>query len=221
MLPRRASTPRDDPVPPRANRAPLRGKYHPQADSAAQSGSRGRDAPSSAPRRESPAAAAAADRPRAESRPAARACRDAPGASNSASTDASSTMRPAYITITRWHVSATTPKIVRDHQDRRADTLLQLQHQPQDLRLDRHVQRGRRLVGDQQPRRARQRHRDHRALAHSARELVRIIAQPALRIRECAPAAASLPRAPAPLCARRCDGCAQLRRSARRSCAPD
>ena len=44
----------------------------------------------------------------------------------------------------------------------------------QDLRLDRHVERGRRLVGDQQARRARQRHRDHHALAHAAGELVRV-----------------------------------------------
>ena len=47
----------------------------------------------------------------------------------------------------------------------------------EDLRLDRHVERGRRLVGDQQLGRARQRHRDHHALAHAAGELVRVRAR--------------------------------------------
>ena len=46
--------------------------------------------------------------------------------------------------------------------------------QLEDLRLDGHVERGRRLVGDQQLRVVGQRHRDHRALAHAARELVRV-----------------------------------------------
>ena len=48
--------------------------------------------------------------------------------------------------------------------------------QVEDLRLDRDVERRRRLVGDQQLRLAGERHRDHRALAHAARELVRIVA---------------------------------------------
>ena len=46
--------------------------------------------------------------------------------------------------------------------------------QLEDLRLDRDVERGRRLVGDQQIRLARERHRDHHALPHAARQLVRI-----------------------------------------------
>ena len=54
----------------------------------------------------------------------------------------------------------------------------------EDLRLDRDVQRCRRLVGDQQLRLARERHRDHRALAHAARELVRIVLQPRSRARD-------------------------------------
>ena len=52
---------------------------------------------------------------------------------------------------------------------------LQLLHQPQDLRLRRHVERGRRLVGDQDLRVVDERHRDHHALAHAARELVRVV----------------------------------------------
>ena len=49
--------------------------------------------------------------------------------------------------------------------------------QLEDLRLDRHVERGRRLVGDQELRLAGQRHRDHRALPHPAGELVRVVLQ--------------------------------------------
>ena len=44
----------------------------------------------------------------------------------------------------------------------------------QDLRLDRDVERRRRLVGDEQVGLVRERHRDHDALALPARELVRI-----------------------------------------------
>ena len=46
--------------------------------------------------------------------------------------------------------------------------------QVEDLRLDRHVERGGRLVEDQQLRLGRERARDQRALAHAAGELVRI-----------------------------------------------
>ena len=47
----------------------------------------------------------------------------------------------------------------------------------EDLRLDRDVERGRRLVGDQQLRLAGQRHGDHHALAHAAGEAVRIFVE--------------------------------------------
>ena len=57
---------------------------------------------------------------------------------------------------------------------RHAELALQLREQLQDLRLDRDVERGRRLVGDEQLRLAGERHRDHHALAHAARELVRV-----------------------------------------------
>ena len=72
--------------------------------------------------------------------------------------------------------------VVRDQNDRGASCLLQFAHQVEDLRLDRHVERGRRLVGDQQLRVARQRHRDHRALPHAARQLVRVGVHAALRL---------------------------------------
>ena len=60
------------------------------------------------------------------------------------------------------------PEIVGDPGDRHAVLGLQPAHEAQDLTLDRDVKRGGRLVGDQQPRRADQRRRDHHALAHPA-----------------------------------------------------
>ena len=62
-----------------------------------------------------------------------------------------------------------------------AEFLLQLDDQRQDLRLDRDIERGGRLVRDQQRRPARQRHRDHGALAHAAGKLMRIFLRPPLR----------------------------------------
>ena len=53
----------------------------------------------------------------------------------------------------------------------------ELLHLVQDLRLDRDVERGRRLVGDDQIGLVQQRDGDRHALAHAARELVRIGAQ--------------------------------------------
>ena len=64
--------------------------------------------------------------------------------------------------------------VVRDQHHRRAVLARQPLEQGDDLRLDRHVERGRRLVGDDQPRLGAERERDHHALAHPARELVRI-----------------------------------------------
>ena len=47
----------------------------------------------------------------------------------------------------------------------------------EDLRLDDHVERRRRLVGDQQLRAQHERERDHDPLPHPARELVRVLAE--------------------------------------------
>ena len=66
-------------------------------------------------------------------------------------------------------------EIVRDQDHGEAEPHLQLADQIENLRLDRDVERGGRLVGDQQPRIARQRHRDHHALAHPAGQLMRIV----------------------------------------------
>ena len=53
--------------------------------------------------------------------------------------------------------------------------LLEVLEQAQHLRLDHHVERRRRLVGDQQPRLAGQREPDEHALALAAGELVRVV----------------------------------------------
>ena len=75
-------------------------------------------------------------------------------------------------------------EIVRDHQQRHAQFLLQVLHQAKDLGLDGDVERGGRLVRDQQRRPADQRHGDHRALAQAARQFERIGAQRAFGVGE-------------------------------------
>ena len=64
-------------------------------------------------------------------------------------------------------------EVVGDQYHRQAPLGVQRLQEPQDLRLDRHVERGRRLVGDQQVGLQGEPHRDHRPLAHPTRELVR------------------------------------------------
>ncbi len=58
--------------------------------------------------------------------------------------------------------------VVGDEEDGHVLLLLQHLDELEDLRLDRHVEGGRRLVGDQQLGPAGQRHGDHDALAHAA-----------------------------------------------------
>ena len=79
------------------------------------------------------------------------------------------------MTATRWATSATTPRswVMRITAApvsawRRAST-------DQHLRLHGDVEGGRRLVGDDELRAPGHRHGDHRALAHAAGELVRIL----------------------------------------------
>ena len=74
-----------------------------------------------------------------------------------------------------------TPKVVGNQDDGRAQLVSQLAHQVENLRLNRHVQRGRRLIGDEQLRIARQRHRNHDPLPHTAAKLVRILVDAAVR----------------------------------------
>ncbi len=73
-------------------------------------------------------------------------------------------------------------EIVRDDDQRHTGGRLQLFHQLQDLRLDGDVERGRRLVGDQNFRFAGDCDCDHHALAHAAGQLMRIVVQPAFGV---------------------------------------
>ncbi len=65
-------------------------------------------------------------------------------------------------------------EVVGDHQDRRTGFPAKRAHQVEHLRLDRRVEACGRFVEHQQLRVAGQRHRDHDALQHAARQLVRI-----------------------------------------------
>ena len=59
-------------------------------------------------------------------------------------------------------------QVVRDEQDRHFEAALQVTHQVQDLGLNRHVQRGGWLVGNQELGVTRERHGDHHPLPHAA-----------------------------------------------------
>jgi hypothetical protein len=74
------------------------------------------------------------------------------------------------------------PEVVADEEHAHAMPLLEPGEQLEDLPLDRDVERGRRLVGNEELRLAGERHRDHHALLLAARELVRIGGQPPLRL---------------------------------------
>ena len=71
-------------------------------------------------------------------------------------------------------------EVVRYEDHRHVPPALLACQQVEDLRLDGDVERRRRLVGDQQARLAGERDGDGDALAHPARELVRILPQPLL-----------------------------------------
>ena len=86
-----------------------------------------------------------------------------------------------YMTATRSAISATTPRLWVMIMIDISKSLLQRLHQLEDLRLDGHIQRRGRLVGDQQAGVAGQGHGDHGALAHAAGQLVRVLADALLR----------------------------------------
>jgi len=65
-------------------------------------------------------------------------------------------------------------EIVSDEQHRHVEFRFELEQQVEDLRLDGHVERGGRLIGDQQVRLVGERHGDHHPLPLAARELMRI-----------------------------------------------
>ena len=93
---------------------------------------------------------------------------------------------------------------------------LQLLEQVEDLRLDRDVERGRRLVGDQEVGLGGQRHRDHHALLLPAGQAERVVVDAPLGLGDADPAAAT--RSPSRAPPRRAARCAPRspRRSARR-----
>ena len=73
-------------------------------------------------------------------------------------------------------------EIMRDQDHRGSRLGLAAGEQRQHLRLHRDIERGGRLVGDDEAGSPRHRHRDHRALAHPARELVRVLDHPPGRV---------------------------------------
>ena len=85
------------------------------------------------------------------------------------------------MTASRSQVGAEHRQVVADHDQAEAELAHQVGQQVEHLRLDHHVERGRRLVGDDQLRPAGQRHRDHDALLLAAGELVRVRRAPAAR----------------------------------------
>ena len=74
--------------------------------------------------------------------------------------------------------------VVGDEQHRHAVLALEPVDQGQDLGLNRHVERRGGLVGDEQARLAGHRHGDDHALAHAAGQLVRILVEPPLGLRD-------------------------------------
>ena len=74
------------------------------------------------------------------------------------------------------------PEIVRDEEKRGAVARLHFGDEAQDLLLHGHVERGRRLVGDDELWLGGEGGGDQHALAHAARELMRIARQHPLRI---------------------------------------
>src|SRR5262249_50092808 len=75
-------------------------------------------------------------------------------------------------------------EIVGDEDDGRAEALLEVGHETENLRLDGDVECGGRLIRDQELGAAGQRNRDHYALAHAAGQLVRVLARAPTRLRD-------------------------------------
>ena len=74
-------------------------------------------------------------------------------------------------------------KVMSYQDDRGAGFFAEIRHHLEDLRLDRNVKRGRRLIRYEQGRLTDKRHRNHGALAHPAAELVRVSAEARWRVR--------------------------------------
>ena len=91
-------------------------------------------------------------RPGAARRAAAPRCRDGADRSAGPRGRPSSTTSPAYITSTREQIVGDHAQIVADQDHRGAEIGVQRAQQVEDLRLDRHVQRRGRFVGQDQRR---------------------------------------------------------------------
>ena len=76
------------------------------------------------------------------------------------------------------------PQVVGDENDRGAVLALHVGDQPDDRRVHGDVERGGRLIGNDQARIAGERHRDEHALAHAAGQLMRISPKQFARLRQ-------------------------------------
>ena len=117
-------------------------------------------------------------------RPAASACSRGRASRRIWRTGPASTSRPLYMTATRSAISAMTPKSCVMSSSARLYRASQLAQQVEHLRLDGDVERGRRLVGNDERRLAGERDGDHHALPHAAGELMRVVADAARRRRD-------------------------------------
>ena len=106
-------------------------------------------------------------------------------------TGPSSTTRPPCMTATRSAISATTPRSCVMSRSGQLHRLSHLAQEVENLRLYRGVERGRRFVGDEQPRLGRDGERDHGALLESAAELMRVVAGASRWALACGPASSS------------------------------
>ena len=75
-------------------------------------------------------------------------------------------------------------EIVGDHDQRHAETVSEVSQERQDLGLDRDVERSRRFVGDQHLGLAGDGESNHRPLAQSSAERVRVLLRPPLGVRD-------------------------------------
>ena len=148
----------------------------------------------------------------------AAGCRGGGAGGTASSIGPLSTISPAYMTAARPQVWATTGRSWVTSTSARPSSRRQPGQQVQDLCLHHHVQRRGRLVGQQDPGLAGQRHGDRRALPHAAGELVRV----AVRARRpgCRPSPAARRPAAGPPRPARCRGRPSARRSASRPSSP-
>ncbi len=158
---------------------------------------------------------------RAARRPGDGGCSRAADCVKTSSTVPVSTILPLVITQTRSANLRTMPRSwVMNSMDMPCWPFSCAQ-QFEDLRLHGDVERGRRLVGDQQLRPVGERHGDHHALALAAGQLMRIGLQPLFRLADADLVQQFQHRACAPPGRSRPDAARGFRRSASRSCGAD